>query len=61
MRIFGVVCIVVGLVLFIGLRFIGPPGTRGRAAWPAYLRLKVAVAGGTGVIFGLYLLLGGGD
>ena len=55
----GVLCIVVGLVLIIGLRFIGPPDTRGHAAWTTHNKIKAALAGIVAIVAGLLILTGG--
>ena len=54
----GVLCIVAGLALIVGLRFIGPPGSRGHAAWPTSNKRKAALAG-VAAIAGVLLLTGG--
>jgi uncharacterized membrane protein HdeD (DUF308 family) len=57
----GVSCIVVGLVVLVGLRFIGPPGTRGHAAWTTHDKTRAALAGVVAIVAGVLLLTGGAD
>ncbi|MGY2128245.1 hypothetical protein [Blastococcus sp. SYSU DS0617] len=57
----GVLCIIAGLVLVIGLRFIGPPGSRGHAAWTTSNKLKAALAGVVAIVAGVLILTGGAN
>jgi hypothetical protein len=57
----GVLCIIAGLALLIGLRLIGPPGSRGHAAWPTPNKLKAALAGVAAIVAGVLILTGGAN
>ena len=59
MRVLGVLCIVLGLVFIIGLRFVGPPGTRAKRVWTPYNEINLALAGVVGIVVGVLLLVGG--
>ena len=58
MRVVGVVCLAVGLVLLAGLRFAGR-SERAAAAWTPHTRLQAGLAGVVAVVVGVLLLAGG--
>ena len=60
MRVIGVVCIAVGLVLVVSLRVAGRTG-RSAAAWTTYNKSQALFAGAVAIIAGVLLLSGGVD
>ncbi len=57
MRVAGVLCIVVGLVFIIGLRFVGR-SERAAAVWTTYNKTMAAFAGVVAIAAGILLLVG---
>ena len=55
----GVLCIVAGLALIVGLRFIGPPDTRGPAVWTTHNKIKATLAGVVAIVAGVLIMTGG--
>ncbi|MGY1669175.1 hypothetical protein [Geodermatophilus sp. SYSU D00710] len=60
MRVIGVLCIVAGLVLLFGLRFVGK-SERSAPVWTGYNKGQALFAGAVAIVAGVVLLVGGGQ
>jgi hypothetical protein len=56
MVVIGVLCIVVGLVFLLGLRFVGN-SERSAAVWTTYNKSQAVLAGVVAIVLGVVLLL----